>query len=142
MKRMAPRRQTALRRRGRLRSVTPLARVGRRSKRLRAADRRQERATHQLPCVCGCSAGPGEISRAHIISRAHESVRNEDWNNIPACWWLHEWLDHTEAGAHCKRSLHALAVGLGRRLTGEDVQPLLRYWGYYDWRRKAGGGLP
>lgn len=66
-------------------------------------------------------------------------MRNEDWNNIPACWWLHEWLDHAEAGAHCKRSLHALAITLGRRLDGDDVQPLLRYYGYYEWRRKASG---
>ncbi|MBY6277270.1 MAG: hypothetical protein CWE10_13845 [Symbiobacterium thermophilum] len=119
-----------------------MARVGRRGKRLRSADRRQERATHQLPCVCGCNAGPGEISRAHIIGRAYESVRNEDWNNLPACWWLHRWLDSEPEGIRCKRSLHALAVGLGRRLEAGDVQPLLRECGYYDWRRRAGGGGP
>lgn len=134
--------QTPLRRRSALRSTTTLARVGRRGRRLRAADRRQEQATHQLPCVCGCPAGPGEITRAHLIGRAVESVRNEDWNNLPACWWLHRWLDSEPEGIRCKRSMLALAVGLGRRLEAGDVQPLLRECGYYDWRRRAGGGGP
>ncbi|WP_374713796.1 hypothetical protein [Symbiobacterium terraclitae] len=135
-------RRRPLQRTGRLRSASTLARIGRRGRRLRAADRRQERATHQLPCVCGCNAGPGEITRAHLKRRAIESTRNEDWNNLPACWWLHEWLDHTAAGGDCKRSLHALAIGLGRRLEAGDVRGLLRDYGYYDWRRRAGGGGP
>lgn len=132
-------RRTPLRRRSALRSTATLARVGRRGRRLRAADRRQERATHQLPCVCGCSAGPGEITRAHLIGRAVESVRNEDWNNVPACWWLHRWLDSEPEGIWCKRSMWALAVGLGRRLEAGDVRGLLEDYGYYDWRRRAGG---
>jgi len=135
-------RRRPLQRTGRLRSASTLARIGRRGRRLRAADRRQERATHQLPCVCGCNAGRGEISRAHIIRRGDERNRNEDWNNLPACWWLSTWLDQTPEGIQCKRSLHALAIGLGRRLEAGDVQDQLRRHGYYEWRRRAGGGGP
>lgn len=141
-KRKTLRRRTRLRRRQPLRSTTRLRRIGRRGKRLRAADRRQERATHQLPCVCGCGAGPGEVARAHLISRSVESLRNEDTNNVPACWWLHRWLDSEPDGIRCKRSMWALAVGLGRRLEAGDVQPLLREYGYYEWRRRTGGGSP
>ena len=140
MRRTALQRWAPLRRTIPLRSTTPLARVGRRGRRLRAADRRQERATHQLPCVCGCGAGPGEVARAHLISRSVESLRNEDTNNVPACWWLHRWLDSEPEGIRCKRSMWALAVGLGRRLEAVDVRGLLEEYDYYDWRRRAGGG--
>lgn len=132
-------RQTPLKRKSPLRSRSLLSRLGRRGRRLLSADRRQERESHSLPCVCGCNAGPGEVARAHLERRGIESTRNEDWNNLPACWWLHEWLDQTAEGGHCKRSLHALAIGLGRRLEVADVQGLLRDYGYYEWRRRAGG---
>jgi|GEM_PF-5317232 len=93
-----------------------------------------------MPCVCGCGAVTGEVARAHLVRRNVESVRNEPWNNLPACWWLGEWLDHTPDGVQCKKSLWALAIGLGRRLEARDVQPLLQEWGYYEWRRRSGGG--
>ncbi len=142
LRRMPLRRRTPLRASRSLTRSSTLARVGRRGRRLRAADRRQERETHQLPCVCGCGAGPGEVARAHLVSRSVESLRNEDTNNVPACWWLSTWLDQTPEGVRCKRSMWALAVGLGRRLEAGDVQPLLRECGYYDWRWRAGGGGP
>jgi len=132
-------RQTPLRRKSPLRARSRLSRLGRRGKRLLSADRWQERETHALACVCGCSAGPGEVARAHLERRGIESTRNEAANNLPACWWLGEWLDHTPEGANCKRSLWALAICLGRRLEHEDVHSLLELYGYYEWRKRLGG---
>lgn len=131
--------RTPLQRRTRLRTTASLGRTGRRGRRLRREDRRQERLAHALPCVCGCSAGRGEVARAHLERRSIESTRNEDSNNLPTCWWLGEWLDHTPEGVQARASLWAMAIGLGRRLTGEDVRPLLREYGYYEWRMRAGG---
>lgn len=119
--------------------TSPLAKVGRRGRRLRKEDRKEERISHALPCVCGCNAGPGEVARAHLERRGIETTRNVEANNLPACWYMGEWLDHTPEGVNAKRSLWALAIGLGRRLEPEDVQSIIRTAGYYEWRAKADG---
>ena len=124
-------------------SGKPLKLLGVRGKRLAPKDRQQEASTHILPCCCGCNAhlqpgadgipGKGLISRAHLESRRFETTRNEDWNNLPACLYLNEWLDRTAGGADAKEDLLRLAQEQQRRLTPEEVQPVLVMWGYYSW---------
>lgn len=138
MKRTPLRSRTPLQRRSRLSQRTGLAREGRRARRMRSADRREERLSHNLPCVCGCGAGPGEVARAHMVGRSVESVRNEAPNNLPACAALSDWLDHTVGGVKAKKVLRTMAVEANRRLTVLDCEPVLRLNGYYEWRVRAG----
>ena len=117
--------------------------IGVRGKRLAPGDRLQERASHALPCVCGCNAhlqpgaggvpGKGLISRAHLETRSHEAVRNDDWNNLPGCLRLNHWLDHEVQGERCKAELLTLAKAKGQRLEPGEVRPLLEQYGYYTW---------
>lgn len=123
--------------------------VGRRGKRLAPGDRAQEAASHILPCVCGCNAhlqpgadgipGKGLISRAHLESRRFESTRNEDWNNLPACAYLSDWLDHNHNGEQARGELLDMAKALGRRLTHTEAGPVISRYGYYtELARKRG----
>lgn len=139
-----------------LNRVKILKPVGRRGRRLAPGDRKQEAITHKMRCYCGCmdewgrDPEPGEVSRAHLASRAYEAERNADHNNIPACADLAEWLDHNEQGVHAKAELLELAQAQYKaakaemaaagvegephvRLTPEEVRPVLEKWCYYTW---------
>lgn len=112
---------------------TPLKRVGRRQRRLQAGDRRQERDTHALPCVCGCG---DQVDRAHLETRRYESTRNEVWNNLPLCRLAHRWLDQETAGVRCRKILKALALEKGDRLTSEEAGTVMSKHGYWLWRSR------
>lgn len=125
----------------------PMKPIGIRGRRLRPGDRKQEAATHVLPCVCGCNAhlqtgadgvpGKGLVSRAHLESRAYEATRNDDANNYPGCLHLNHWLDHEPGGVKCKADLLTLTKEKAGRLLAEEIRPLLKLHGYYDWRATA-----
>jgi hypothetical protein len=129
-----------------LKAQLALKRVGKRGKRLLAGDRAQEAATHKLPCVCGACpySDPdapretGTVARAHLERRAIESTRNEDWNNLPGCLALNHWLDQESNGVHAKAQLLEMARKKRKRLTPEEVQPILWRFDYYGWKASQG----
>lgn len=142
--------RNAMRKLDRVKILKP---IGVRGRRLLPGDRKQEAKSHILPCVCGCNAhlqpgadgipGKGLIARAHLESRKYETTRNEDYNNLPGCAYLNHWLDQEATTRQneddtCKAVLLRKAREVaekenGRRLTPEEVQPILSDHGYYTW---------
>lgn len=75
---------------------------------------------------------------AHLDGRS-DQVRHEEHLSLPACRWLHEWLDgHVDRGAglDAKQSLLTMAREEERRLTAADCEPVLRLCGFYEWRQR------
>ncbi|HYF94462.1 MAG TPA: hypothetical protein VD969_19760 [Symbiobacteriaceae bacterium] len=138
LKRTPLRRTSRLQARTELKRRTLLAREGRRAKRIRQEDRKEEAASHILPCVCGCGAQRGEVARAHLIRRSATDTRNLAAFNLPACAALSDWLDHTPGGVQAKRVLREMAVEKGERLTYQEFWPVGNAYGYYEWRTRSG----
>lgn len=106
-----------------------LAKVGRRGKRLAPGDRQQAALAHKLPCLCGCSLAS---EWSHLESRRFEETRHLSHLSIPACHYLHGWLDQGK-GTGVRPLLLELAKAKGERLNHEDVFRTLSDAGFYTW---------
>lgn len=118
--------------------------VGRRGKRLAKPDHAMQEIINDQPCICGCNADPlnDEVRRAHLESRSYEHTRNEEWNNLPACYALNRWLDHDPEGVQCKAVLLEMAqmkwTNFAECLIHAEVWPVLDRFGFYGWKAKYG----
>lgn len=112
-----------------LKAGTKLKVVGRRGKRLAPGDRKAAASIKGLGCLCGCNLPP---QWAHLQTRAVESTRHDPTYSIPACDYLHNWLDQGK-GTAVRPQLFDMAAELQRRLTHEDIFRTLKDAGYYTW---------
>lgn len=101
--------------------------IGVRGRRLLQADRKASAECGKLSCICGCQLAP---QWAHLIRRSIESTRHDPVYSVPACEYLHPWLDQGP-GVQIRVALRKKAEELGRRLTHEDAFALLQDGGYY-----------
>lgn len=107
----------------------PLKNEGKRGKRLAKEDKKAADECHKLPCLCGCVLPP---MWAHLIPRGAEETRHLPWNSVPACEYLHGWLDQGR-GVQCKAEMLERAIVKGDRLEHDDVEDLLYKHDYYKW---------
>lgn len=101
--------------------------LGVRGKRLLPGDRRESQAIKGLPCICGCCL---PVQWAHLIPRGAETTRHDPTYSVPACEYLHPWLDQGR-GVQAKTELRNLATESGRRVTPEEAFEILSRWNYY-----------
>ena len=121
-----------------LKPGSPLAKRGKRARRLAPGDAARVEATREHACFCGCGAEGKEVYGAHLLPRGYEATRQEEWNVVPLCSAANLWLDHDAEGVQAKATLLDMARVAGRRLTEAEVRPVLISYGYREWRRRRG----